>query len=213
MAYSRSTWVDNSAPAINAANLNNIEAGLEAADTIARAAIPKSTGTTAGDTMYFTASATVTRLALGTTGKVYQAGATAPAWQYPPGYEYSYVEKTSDTSITASTSATSDTVVTAAAFTGDATVVILLEFWCPYVIRGTTNINVQFFDGSTAIGGAIGITGLVQPLTLRKRLTPSAASHTYSVRAFVDAGTGTVKGGAGGAGVLDPCFIRVVRAA
>ena len=33
MAYNRTTWVDNSTPAINATNLNNIETGLVDVDT------------------------------------------------------------------------------------------------------------------------------------------------------------------------------------
>jgi len=33
MAYNRTTWVDNSTPAINATNLNNIESGLTNVDT------------------------------------------------------------------------------------------------------------------------------------------------------------------------------------
>lgn len=33
MAYNRTTWVDNSTPAINATNLNNIETGLTDVDT------------------------------------------------------------------------------------------------------------------------------------------------------------------------------------
>ena len=33
MAYTKTTWVDNSLPAINSTNLNNIESGIEANDT------------------------------------------------------------------------------------------------------------------------------------------------------------------------------------
>jgi hypothetical protein len=52
------------------------------AQTTANAAIPKSTVTTAGDIIYGTGSAAVSRLALGTAGKVLtvNAGATAPEW-------------------------------------------------------------------------------------------------------------------------------------
>lgn len=44
--------------------------------------VPLSTGTTAGDTVYFTGSSTISRLAAGTAYFVYamNAGATAPAW-------------------------------------------------------------------------------------------------------------------------------------
>lgn len=214
MAYSPTTWVDfpNLSTPVDAVNLNHIETGLAAADVIARAAIAKAVATTAGDILYATGGGVVTRLGVGAAGTVLHGGASAPSYLYPPGYELAYTQKTSDTSIAATTSAASDTVVTASAVTFDGSTTAILEFWCPFVVRGTTTINVQFFDGSTAIGGAIGITGTVSPLTIRTRITPSAAAKTYSVRAFVDAGTGTVKGGNAAAGANLPCFIRIVKA-
>ena len=69
-----------------------------------------------------------------------------------------------------------------------------------------------------APSSAIGTFGIVnspasnsnnQPQNLRRRLTPSNASHTYSVRAFVSSGTGLIGAGAGGSGTAFPAFIRV----
>jgi hypothetical protein len=53
------------------------------ASTTATAAIPKSTVTTAGDVIYGTGSAAVTRLGIGTAGQVLtvNSGATAPEWK------------------------------------------------------------------------------------------------------------------------------------
>lgn len=55
---------------------------VKSAYDLAAAAVPKSTVTTAGDLIYGTGSAAVSRLALGTAGKVLtvNTGATAPEW-------------------------------------------------------------------------------------------------------------------------------------
>jgi hypothetical protein len=55
---------------------------VKSAYDLAAAAVPKSTVTTAGDVIYATGSAEVTRLALGTAGQVLtvNSGATAPQW-------------------------------------------------------------------------------------------------------------------------------------
>ena len=39
----------------------------------------------------------------------------------------------------------------------------------------------------------------------------SAAAHTYSFRASVDAPTGTATGGVGGTGAYVPGFIRIIK--
>ena len=82
--------------------------------------------------------------------------------------------------------------------------------------------------------GAIGYTALydsateVNKLTYRSQayttemgvilslpITPSAASHTYSIRAWVSAGNYIFYGGAsgGGAGIYSPISMRISRAA
>jgi hypothetical protein len=47
------------------------------------------------------------------------------------------------------------------------------------------------------------------PVRVARRLTPAAGSHTYSVRASVSTGSGTVYAGVGGIGVNVPTFIRI----
>ena len=58
---------------------------VKSAYDLASGAIPKSTGTTAGDIIYYTGASTPTRLAKGTAGQVLtmNSGATAPEWQTP----------------------------------------------------------------------------------------------------------------------------------
>ena len=53
------------------------------ASTTATAAIPKSTVTTAGDVIYATGSAAVTRLGVGTTGQVLTVAGGVPSWATP----------------------------------------------------------------------------------------------------------------------------------
>jgi hypothetical protein len=60
------------------------------------------------------------------------------------------------------------------------------------------------YSPSSAVGVGTGVT-------LQRRLTPTAAAHTYSVRGTVASGTGIAVGGAGGAGNYAPGFIRISR--
>jgi hypothetical protein len=89
--------------------------------------------------------------------------------------------------------------------------VAIIEFFAQRVQKGTNATVFVLYDGASSIG-LFGLQGGDSPVVLRRRLTPSAAAHTYSVRAYVDAGTGTVVAGAGGIGVNVPGFIRIERA-
>lgn len=153
----------------------------------------------------------VNRLVAGTAGQV--LGGTGPSYSLPPGYEYAYTEFTSAVSITATTEGTANTVVTASAVTFDGSTVVLIEFSAPSVKAGTGNIIMCLFEDGTAIGN-IGFNdnaGKFVPMRLGRRRTPANGSRTYSVRAFVDAGTGSVTGGAGGAGANVPGWIRITK--
>lgn len=59
---------------------SDVKTRIANTETVANAAIPKSTVTTAGDLIYATGSAAVTRLALGATGTVLKGGASAPSF-------------------------------------------------------------------------------------------------------------------------------------
>src|SRR5439155_1067359 len=77
------------------------------------------------------------------------------------------------------------------------------------------------YDGAGSIGwltnmdlGDIATGQNSVPALLVRRLTPSAAAHTYSLRAFNSAAgaTALAGGGAGGSGNVMPGFIAVVNA-
>ncbi len=151
------------------------------------------------------------------TGKVYgSTGAGNAAAVYPPGYELAYVETTTDTSVTVTTEASSTTVVTAGSVAYDGTAV-MISFGAPFVQTpgGGNGVTCVLFDGTTSIGTIAQVsaaTTMVVSSAGARRLTPSAATHTYSVRSFVGGGTGTIGGGAGGAGAQTPAFIRILKA-
>jgi hypothetical protein len=154
-----------------------------------------------------------------TSGKVAVATGTATATeQWPPGHEFDYVSKTSDTSVTATTEATANTVITGNAVTYDGSTVIIIELFSADVEADPTAgrfMQVWLYDGSTSLGTYILVMSAAandrKPLSFKWRLTPSNASHTYSVRASVNAGTGQFRAGAGGAAASSPLWMRIIK--
>lgn len=137
------------------------------------------------------------------------------------GSTLAYVEKTSNTSVTATTEGTADTVVTATAITFDGATVAMIEFYAPLVDNPAGGASrsqtlVLYEDGASIgqIGQVLNTATAVNqtPVHVVRRRTPAAGSRTYSIRAYVSAGTGTVYGGAGGSGAIMPAFILVVKA-
>jgi len=137
------------------------------------------------------------------------------------GAELDYVEFTSAVNPTATTEATADTVVTGGSVAYDGSTIVLIEFFAvnarPAIVNGA-NISLWLYDGSGSIGlfgfisASAALGGQNVPVRLACRLTPSNASHTYSIRASVSTGTGLVNAGAGGAGNPMPGYIRIVTA-
>jgi hypothetical protein len=63
--------------------------------------------------------------------------------------------------------------------------------------------------GSNSSGGSAGASSL--SISGRARITPSNASHTYSVRASVDSGTGLIVAGAGVVTANFPTYMRITK--
>jgi hypothetical protein len=174
----------------------------------------------AGDLAVGTGANTAAKLTKGATGTVPTAGASTLAYAYPPGYEFDYVEFTSTVSPTATTEATANTVVTGSAVSYDGSTVVIIEFVCgdAGAPPGANNfMQLWLYDGSSSIGymGLI-LNNVVtntarMPIVLRHRLTPSNASHTYSIRGSVNTGTGQLNAGAGGGGTAMPGYIRITK--
>lgn len=180
-----------------------------------------------GDMIAATANDTFAKLTVGADGTALIANSGASPgvnWALPPGYEIGYDQITSDSAALNSTvEATGTTILTCAAHTFDGGPV-MMEFFAPYLTGQTANngvLYISLFEGSTQIARIFGkiLTNTAalenEGLIARYRFTPSAASHTYKITAFVtDAGGSTyvIKAGAGGTGTLAPAFVRFTKA-
>lgn len=161
----------------------------------------------------------LTILGAGTAGDVFAGVGTTVQFAKPPGYEYTHNEITAPVSITATSAATAQTVATASAVTFDGTTTVMVEFFAPSVQPQPTAaaaIVVSLWD-STDIGqiGQIftpAASTMTAPMLLRRRLTPSAGSHTYVVKSWVTSGTGTIQAGAAGVATTVPAYIRITKA-
>lgn len=128
----------------------------------------------------------------------------------------SYTEFTAGVSITATTEAGANTLVTAPALAADGATSYLIEFAAPQVAnQPASGLAFVLYDGATSLG-FIGqaSTGTTQnpPVNLPRRLTPSAGSHTYSIRAFSGVSGASVFADTGGAGKNVPGFIQITKA-
>lgn len=124
---------------------------------------------------------------------------------------------TSEASITATSSATGNTCISTGAF-GCSAGSYYVQVYTPYVTKGTTNIDVELFDGAAASSGTFlqSLSGhmtassvLGQGIVFAALVTLTAGSHNMTVTAFVDGGTGKFGAGAGTTGNPPPAYIRV----
>lgn len=152
-------------------------------------------------------------------GPNYFSGTVASSAR-PVGYRFTYDELTSNVVVSATTEAAATTVKTATAVTFDGLTTVRVEFFAPYVDvaanAGGNNVRFVLYDGSSSIG-LLGLSGSGQtavldgPVMLGRELTPSAAAHTYSVRAFRTNANSTVTGGAGASGNDVPGYIKITK--
>ena len=137
---------------------------------------------------------------------------------YPPGYEWDFDQATSDLNPTATTEGTAQTAVTGNAVTYDGSPVIA-HFVCSDAQADASAgaiLIVLLYEGATVIGRLAIVqsptaAGDRKPISPEYRFTPSAASHTYSVKAYVTTGTGALRAGAGGSGNSAPMFMRITK--
>lgn len=124
---------------------------------------------------------------------------------------------TSEASITATSSATGNTCISTGQF-GCQAGSYYVQVFTPYVTKGTTNIDVELFDGATAAAGTFlqSLSGhmtassvLGQGIVFAALVTLSGGSHNMTVTAFVDGGTGKFGAGDGATGNAPPAYIRV----
>ncbi len=132
------------------------------------------------------------------------------------GKELDYAEVTSNTSITATSGATANTYIDGASVAYNGSTIVLIEFFCPIAEPPNgQSMYAVLYDGSTELGYISRATSQAAstrwPMYGARRLTPSNASHTYHIKGFVDASTGTFFSGTGAAGAQMPSFMRITR--
>ncbi len=104
-------------------------------------------------------------------------------------------------SITATSSATGNSCMTLGPFDVPGGT-YLFELFVPYITKGTTNIDVELFEGATLLTTLTGhlAASVVSPGTYVVKLSLAKGSHTLTVKAFVDGGTGKFGANAGTTG-------------
>lgn len=138
------------------------------------------------------------------------------------GFEVGYAQITAAANITDTSEATATALITVTAtFDGGA---VYAEAYAPFVVCDTAAAGdlliVTLFEGATQLcrlaeyRSAITTTTNIEPLMARFKLTPTAASHTYKLCAFVTSTTGTPQlgAGAGGTNAFAPAYLRFVKA-
>jgi hypothetical protein len=143
---------------------------------------------------------------------------TGSAWALAAGgAELAVAQITANVVITNLSAAGSQLVVAAPALVYDGRPV-LIEFFSPNVLTPSVAsgaIHLLVADGGTQVAEIALVAAVSQistPVHARLRITPTAASHTYQVFAWVSAGTGQVNAGTGTAGSMAPAVLRITRA-
>ena len=122
---------------------------------------------------------------------------------------FSVVEATiaASVNLTATSSATGTTAITTGVFNIENPGNFRVFVWTPQLTRGTTNLDIELFQGASAAAGTF-LTSLLhvtaalgigsQLLTTRQSL--AAGNNQLTVTGFVDAGTGVFGAGSGATG-------------
>jgi len=156
-------------------------------------------------TIYF---ATDTRLA-------YRSDGAAWVLVYAGGTELSGVDITGTVAQAGNVEGTAATIATLSSITFDGSTVVTLEASLTDIsMAGNNHLKFGFFDNGATLGEVARqvFDGNRSGIRISRRITPSAAAHTYSLRFWGDVNvtTGAAGGGAGGSGAREPGFLRCV---
>jgi hypothetical protein len=171
--------------------------------TVAKQAVGSATRRAGSFGQFLTGGTTPTALLWGITDQTASGGGGIT--------EHDYVEVTSNLTVTPTSDATAAAFITGNAVAYDGSTRVKIEF---QMLKAETTVNLicNLYDGSTDLGRITntGVSG--GPVYGVRYLTPSAATHTYSIRVWKSSGTSTAYAGAGGVGTALPAFMRITDA-
>lgn len=221
MTYTKQTWVP-SVTQVSAARMNYIEDGIVAVDQKPSAGVQYlgdyNPATTYNDGDYVVGPDGVTYVCVqnGTVGVT-----PAPWAPVVPiaADEIGYDSITANALVTATTEATSNTIIACAPHTFDGNPVI-----CHFMASAVNQITVagakivfSLWEGATEISrlGSHQVNLTAQgfmPFYNALRFTPTAGSHTYTIKAYAQSTTGTPQIYCGTGGIGDPpCYVRFTK--
>lgn len=117
-----------------------------------------------------------------------------------------------EAAITATSSGTGNTCITTGAFSIENAGTYLVEVFTPYLTLGTTNLDVELWDGAVLIASLSGhmAAAVTRPgCTMTVFAALAAGAHNLTVKAFVDGGTGKFGAGSGATGNAPNALITV----
>lgn len=228
MTYTRVNWADtpSTSTPLDAANLNVMDIGISNAyvqgtgtlvnaDIASGAAIAKAKLANLdilNADVDAAAAIAISKLADPGSGKVITSAGSGAVAAFPPGYQLiAPVTFSAPITVSGTVHSSPTDIVSSGAFTYDGTPIVI-TMYAPGATVGTTYLQSSLWDGSTELfswfyqtAGSISHFGQII-------VTPSAGSHTYKWRAYVDASTGQISAGNATAGNLANGYIRVTKA-
>ena len=132
--------------------------------------------------------------------------------------DIAFVSITAPVNLTATSSATGTTAISTGLLGVINGGIFYVEVFSPQITKGTTNLDLELWDGASAATGTFlqTLSGHMVASTILgagwssiARVTLTAGAHNMTVAGFVDGGTGIFGAGAGTTGALPPAIIRV----
>jgi hypothetical protein len=119
---------------------------------------------------------------------------------------------TASVNLVGTSSAGATTAISTGPFTVDNPGTFLVTVFTPSLTRGTTNLDLELWDGATFLTTLMAHATAAVPLlpvTARALVSLAAGGHNLAVKGFVDAGTGVFGAGSGATGQPPNAFITV----
>jgi len=201
-------------------------------DALIAARVSKPSGIVAGEVPVWNGTgwdrSSVTKVSLSSitdpgAGKVVTSTGAGAIAAYPPGYEFSYTERTTTYTSAATTTTGATTILSSGALSFDGSTKIRVEFYCPSVTLTTSGACSSWI----VMDGSASATSLVARSIFTSappsdgdthygfvEFTPAAGSHTFTAIGVVSAGSGSWFAGASfpNTGNYVPMALKVSKA-